>query len=212
MRSQRTRIGLLALLALLSVAATCHAWNRHWRDELFPRRFVEVQPGALYRSGQIDAGLIEDVLAEHAIGAIVALRDHDERKADHRAERRAAEALGIESSAWNLRGNGTGDLEHYLRAIEAIARARARGEAVLVHCAAGVRRAGAVTGLYLLLVEGWNAEDAWREIARFGEKDLAESPLLPFLNQSLRPIAEGLVQRGVIERVPEPLPVLGPPV
>ena len=122
------------------------------------------------------------------------------------------ERLGIAQSVWNLRGNGTGDPEHYVRAIEDIAHARAAGEAVLVHCAAGVRRAGAVTGLYLLLVEGRSGAEAYAEIARFGEQDLDESPLLPFLNQNLRPIAEALVRRGVIARVPEPLPRLGPPV
>ena len=98
-----------------------------------------------------------------------------------------------------------------MRAIGAIARARRAGVPVLVHCAAGTSRAGAVTALYLLLVEGRSADDAYRELARFGEGSLLESPLLPFLNQNLRFIAEGLARDGVIERVPEPLPVLGPP-
>jgi len=209
-RGGRGRTLLLAALMLGAPGAAWQVWNRVWRDEVFPRRLVAVQPGRLYRSGQISARLIDDVLAEHAIGAIVALRDHDELRAEHRAERVAAQGRGIELAAWNLRGNGTGDPEHYVRAIEAIARARRAGKPVLVHCAAGVRRAGAVTGVYLLLVEHRSAREAYREVARFGADDLGDSPLLPFLNQNLRRIAEGLVRRGVIERVPEPLPVLGP--
>ena len=132
-------------------------------------------------------------------------------RADHRAERRGEHALGIERVELHLRGDGTGDPEVYVRAIEAVARARRAGIPVLVHCAAGTRRAGAVTALYLLLVEGRSAAEAWRELSRFGADTLPDSPLVPFLNHNLRAIAAGLVLRGVIERVPEPLPILGPP-
>lgn len=151
------------------------------------------------------------MLAEHAIGMVVALRDHDAARADHRAEREATEELGIERVDLHLNGDGTGDPQVYVRAIEAIARARRAGVSVLVHCAAGTRRAGAATALYLLLVEGRSTADAWREITRFGEGSLAASPLVPYLNDNLRAIAEGLLLGGVIERLPEPLPVLGPP-
>jgi protein tyrosine/serine phosphatase len=199
------------LLAALLLGAAWQAWNRHLRDEVFPRRFAEVEPDGLYRSGQIAGRLVRDVLAEHAIGMVVSLRDHDATRADHRAEREATEALGIERVELHLSGDGTGDPEMYVRAIEAIARARRAGVPVLVHCAAGTRRAGAATALYLLLVEGRGAGDAWRELSRFGEDSLADSPLVSYLNGNLRAIAEGLVARGVIARVPEPLPVLGPP-
>ena len=68
---RRGRIAVFGLLALLGVAGSWQAWNRRLRDRVFPRRFVPVEPGGLYRSGQIASGLVEDVLAEHAIGTIV---------------------------------------------------------------------------------------------------------------------------------------------
>jgi hypothetical protein len=91
-----------------------------------------------------------------------------------------------------------------------MARARREGRAVLVHCAAGVRRSAAAVALYELLVDGEPAEAAWRELDRFGSP-AEESALLPYLNANMRRIAEELVALGVIDRVPHPLPVLKPP-
>jgi hypothetical protein len=39
------------LLVALLLGATWQAWNRHLRDEVFPRRFAEVESDGLYRSG-----------------------------------------------------------------------------------------------------------------------------------------------------------------
>jgi hypothetical protein len=82
---------------------------------------------------------------------------------------------------------------------------------VLVHCAAGSRRSAAVVAMYQLLVEGRSPEDTYRELDRFGKRPVAESPLLPYLNDHMGELAELLVERGVIERVPDPLPLLQPP-
>jgi protein tyrosine phosphatase (PTP) superfamily phosphohydrolase (DUF442 family) len=200
----------VARIALCAAVAGGWWWESGGQDRFVPRRFVEVVPGRLYRSGQIDRRLIREVLERNGIGLVVALRDDDPGRADHREEQLAARTLGIERVVLNLRGDGTGDPQRYVIALAAMARAQRAGEAVLVHCAAGARRSAAAVALYQLLVEGASPEVAYRELRRFG-RPVEESPLLPYLNANLRGIAEQLVAIGVIASVPEPLPVLAPP-
>lgn len=181
------------------------------RDQFWPRRFVVVEPGLLYRSGQIAPRLIEGVLREHGIRKVVWMLHYDAEKRSHRSEKAAIEALGIEQTNFHLRGDGTGKVTHYADALAEVHEAHQRGEAVLVQCASGSRRSGGVVALYLLLVEGRSPEDAYRELDRFGRTPVADSPLLEYLNLHMGEIAALLVERQVIERVPTPLPVLRPP-
>jgi predicted protein tyrosine phosphatase len=200
----------IAGAVVLAIVAGASWWESGGEDRFVPRRFVEVEPGRLYRSGQIDRHLIREVLDEHDIALIVSLRDDDRSRSDHREEIEAARELGVERLVLNLHGDGTGDPRRYAVALAAMARANREGRAVLVHCAAGVRRSAAAIALYKLLVDGEPADVAWRELDRFGDP-AEESALLPYLNANLRGIAEQLVEMGVIDRVPEPLPVLTPP-
>jgi hypothetical protein len=182
-------------------------WEHALERRFVAKRFVAVEPGFLYRSGQISEHLIRGVLEENRIGAIVALQHYDVRREAHRAQRRAGQELGIEQLNLHLRGNGTGDPANYVEAIAAIQRHRVAGERVLVHCAAGVRRTAAVIAAYQVLVEGVRPELAGQELLRFtSAASLARSPLIPFLNDHMDEIAAGLVAKGVIPRVPEPLP------
>lgn len=207
----RSRRGLAAGLAILAMAGAFQLWNRSLRDQLFPRRFAEIETGFLYRSGEIAPRLIRGVLRDHSIGLVISLSDFDESKPSHRAEKRAVDELGVELLSLHLRGDGTGDVDRYVEALEAIWRADRLGVPVLVHCGAGVHRTGAVIALYELLVEGRPAEIASEELVRFGDGGLGSSPLLPFLNENMAKIAAGLVLRGMLERAPDPLPVLRSP-
>jgi protein tyrosine phosphatase (PTP) superfamily phosphohydrolase (DUF442 family) len=136
---------------------------------------------------------------------------YDPERESHRAEKEAVEALGIERLHFPMRGDGTGKLSRLADAIAAVHEARRAGETVLVHCSAGSRRSAAVVSMYQLLVEGRPVDDVYRELDRYGARPVAQSPLLPYLNSNLRELAEQLVERGVIERVPDPLPLLRPP-
>jgi hypothetical protein len=195
----------------LIIGAALLVWDRTLQDQIFPKRFAEVEEGFLYRSGQIAPGLVRDVLRENSIGLVVWLLHYDQRRPYHRAEKTAIDELGIERLNLHLRGNGTGEVDHYVEALEAIWQAKREGVRVLVHCAAGVRRTGAVTALYRLLLEGEAPKIAYQELVRFGDRDLESSPLVPFLNRNMAAIAAGLVRRGVIESAPDPLPLLPSP-
>lgn len=179
-------------------------------DEIRPKNLVQSQPG-LFRSGQISPRLIRQVLEANEIRKVVWMTHYDDTRLSHRTERQAIEALGIERHHFPMRGNGTGKLGRLADAISEVAESQRTGEAVLVHCAAGSRRAAAVVSMYQLLVEGRDAAEVYRELDRFGNRPVAESELLPFLNAHMGELAEELVERSVIARVPDPLPVLSPP-
>lgn len=206
MRAQLMRALVICAGLTLVAAAGVDALD----DEIRPKNLVESQPG-LFRSGQISPRLIRDVLEENEIRKVVWMTHYDESRVSHRTEREAIEALGIERHHFPMRGNGTGKLGRLADAIREVAESRRKGDAVLVHCAAGSRRAAAVVSMYQLLVEGRAAADVYRELDRFGNRPVAESPLLPFLNENMGALAEELVERSVIERVPDPLPLLSPP-
>jgi predicted protein tyrosine phosphatase len=208
--ASRRRGRRAAAAVLLALAAGGWWWESGGQDRFIPKRFVEVEGGWLYRSGQIDRHLIREVLDAHDIALIVSLRADDPARPDHREEIEAASELGVERVVLSLHGDGTGDPRRYAVALAAMAGARREGRAVLVHCAAGVRRSAAAVALYELLVDGGPTEAAWRELDRFGSP-AEESALLPYLNANMRRIAEELVALGAIDRVPDPLPVLKPP-
>lgn len=200
------RLALAAVALVLTAAVSVDALD----EEIRPKRFVEAD-SALFRSGQISPRLIRGVLEEHRIGKVVWLLHYDDERRSHRAEKEAIEALGIERHHFPLRGDGTGKIERYADAIAEVAEAKRSGIPVLVHCAAGSRRSAAVVAMYQLLVEGRSAEASYRELDRYGARPVAESPLLPYLNEHMAELAELLVERGVIAAVPDPLPLLQPP-
>jgi protein tyrosine/serine phosphatase len=205
----RPRFAAAALTLLLVGGGLAAALSA--RDQLHPKRFAAVEPGFLYRSGEIAPRLIRDVLEDNGIRTVVWMLHYDASNESHRAEKAAIHALDVRQVNLSLRGDGTGKVERYVDAVAEVADARRRGEAVLVQCAGGARRSGAVVAVYRLLVEGVPAEEAYRELDRFGSRPVAETPLLEYLNLHIGEIADLLVERGVLERAPDPLPLLRPP-
>lgn len=207
----------VALPAALTVAALSVAWDSGYcslRDRFLPRRFVAVIPGQLYRSGWIDARLVEDVLRDHGIGLVVDLTADVADSPERAAERSAVRRLGIDYRSCPLRGDGTGDVEEYANAVAAIAHAQARGLPVLVHCAAGDKRSGGVVAAYLMLVGGATTAVARGEIGRFSKHGLPSETVLHYLDDHLAEIAErvrdegcALAPRGAPRSAP--LPMLG---
>jgi hypothetical protein len=210
--SRKLRRSLIAALLALAVGSACLMLFRTIRFHVRPKRFVAVEPGRLFRSGELAPRLVRDVLEENRIRKVVWMLNYDARKASHRAEKAAIEALGIEQVNLSLRGDGTGKVGRYVDAISEVAESLDAGEAVLVQCASGSRRTGGVIALYQLLVQGRSPEEAYRELDRFGSHPVAETPLVAYLNQNMGEIARRLAARGVIDRAPSPTPVLRPPL
>ncbi len=184
------------------------AWNNGVRDALFPKNFGVVEPGRLFRSGQLSRWQVRRVLAENHIGRIVALSGHGGHAADLAAEDRAAAELGVRRDVFPLGGDGTGQVAQYVGAIADVAVAGRAGQPVLVHCIAGAQRTGGVIACYQLLVEHRPEAAVYAELRRFGHDPKDNPHLLDYLNAHMGEIAAGLVADGTIARVPVPLPVL----
>jgi len=202
------------LLAAVAIACLIGGgvwfWKNVAQDRLIPRRWAAVEEHSIYRSGQLSSALVKRTLRSHGIKVIVALNSETPTDKNQQAERKAADELGIELLRFPLKGDGTGEVHLYAAAIAAIAQARRQGKPVLVHCSAGVMRAGGVIACYQLLVEGKSPSEALKELKQHGWKP-HDRTLLSYINQNLAEMAAMLHDKGIIDQIPDPLPVLQAP-
>lgn len=197
---------VISLALLLAGAASLALPAVHRR--IWPRNFGWVQP-QLARSGQIHSAIIEETLRDNGIEVIVDLTGGPHPSVPHQAAELAAiDRLGIEGRRYKLLGDGTGDPQHYIAALDAILTARREGRTVLVHCAAGAYRTGGVVAMYRLLVDRWPADRIRAEMQRYGWRPRDEDKLIPYLNAHMDDIAAELARRGLIDPPTAPLPRL----
>jgi protein tyrosine/serine phosphatase len=183
-------------------------WVRDVRDQFLPKRWGVVEPGKIYRSGQISGTLIKRMLEENHIERVVDLTMDNPADRYHEAELSAIKELGIERQLFPLLADGTGDVKTYAAAVAAVADAERAGHPVLVHCVAGTQRTGGVVATYRLLVQKKSPEEVFAELRHY-KYDPRHSPkLMAYLNEHMPELADELVRHGTIESVPEPLPVL----
>lgn len=208
------RRSALALLLVVCVGAGATIWWREGGRRLFfPRQWDVVEPGFLYRSGQIHRRLIEDVLREHQIDLVIDLARDRWSDADAAAEREVIERLAIRRLAFeDLGGSGRGNPASYVDALAAIAEARRQRQRVLVHCSAGSERVGGAIMLYRTLFQGWSGADAFAEYRRYRNRPPRENNVAHFLDVHMPKIAGALLARGALDALPDPLPVLAPAV
>jgi protein tyrosine/serine phosphatase len=207
-KPQRNRRWAIAATVTVIVAAGLCLWTCVLEDRFIPRRFGVVEQGLIYRSGQLSSALVKKVLARHNIRVIVDLTTDDPNNHDQQAEKLAAAQLDIKLIKLPLKGNGTGDVNNYARAITAIADAEKNKLPVLVHCAAGTQRTGGVIAAYLLLVQKKDPDFVINELKRYGWKPNSNPELLKYLNNNMAELARLLKQTGVIDEIPSTVPVL----
>jgi protein tyrosine phosphatase (PTP) superfamily phosphohydrolase (DUF442 family) len=206
-RKPGLRTVLLIGLLVAVVGGAIWLWEDVVEDRVIPKRWGVVEQGAVYRSGQLSGALVERTFRDNGIEVVVSLRPDEPGNKDHEAERRAVEDLGIEWLVFPLRGDGTGDVVNYAKAVAAMVEAKRQGKPVVVHCAAGTYRAGGVVAAYRLLVEGADPADVYAEMLDYDYDPDDENPPA-YLNEHMGEIAALLVEMGAIEKVPDPLPVL----
>lgn len=202
---QRKHTGpiVAAIIAALVVGAAV-TWNQV-RHRFIPKNFGVVEQGQIYRSGQISPSVIKKTLVSNHVRVVVDLTGRIPDDANQKAEVEACRELGVEHLNFPLRGDGTGSVDHYVDAIEAMHRAVAGGKPVLVHCVAGAQRTGGVIAAYRLLVQRKSADAVQAEMLQYGWNP-GDAPVIDYVNGHIAEIAAKLVERKVIERVPTPLP------
>jgi len=204
-RTWRTIRGFLAALGVSSGALLLGVgvWDGMLKDHFVPRRWAPVHEGKVYRSGRLSRRLVRETWRAHRIEVVVNL-GRDAPGPGSGAAREAARALGIDRFSFPLDRDGTGDVDGYIGALAAVAEAGRAGRPVVIHCGAGVNRTGGVVGAYRMLFDGWSGAAAYAEMRSFG---LARSSPLPgYLNENMERIVAGLIERGVLEAAPRPLP------
>jgi protein tyrosine phosphatase (PTP) superfamily phosphohydrolase (DUF442 family) len=163
--TRRGRSGRLATLAALLATALGAAWaGAAGSEEALPQ---EVAPG-IFRSAQPDAAALR-ALRQRGLRTVVVLRTKVPQE-----EREAAARLGLELVHVPMDGAQMPSLEEVDRALSALLDASKRP--VLVHCAHGEERTGAVIAAYRVVADGWEPAAAEAEALAlgFGFDDLAE--------------------------------------
>jgi len=141
---------------------------------LVPKNFDVVEPGKVYRSGELTSGAMERVLEDNSIVLVIDLGAHHTGLDGARREARTVEVLGVRRVLLPLFGDGTGDPNRY---VEALRQMRGAEGAVLVHCAAGAQRTGVAIALYRMIEDGWSMDEALAEAQKYGY-DPADNPKL----------------------------------
>jgi protein tyrosine/serine phosphatase len=205
-----TRFALAALCGVFVIAGAVAAWTLFLRDHFVAKQFGVVVPGRIYRSGQISRYLIRDVIDRYQIGTIVDLNGIDRDDVNQAEEIAVVRAKGLSHYRFPLSGDGTGDVNRYADALEVLVNCERRRIPVLVHCSAGAQRTGACVSFYRLLVRRDPPHDVYAELLRYGWEPRKDRVLLEYVNANMTELAERLVERHVLDRKPDPLPVLGP--
>lgn len=182
----RVRTALI-IVALLAVAALGYA--KVVAPSLEPRRFSEVVPGQIYRSGRVTPGALARVVGEHQIKTIIDLGASPPGSDGERREQKTAEALGVKRVSLWLEGDSRGDPNNYVYALRLMTDPAARP--VLVHCSAGTERTGCAVILYRHLIEGVDLEKALAEATEKGH-DTGNPHLRMMVETFKEPVRESL--------------------
>lgn len=132
---------------------------------VWPKNFGEVEPGRVYRSGELTPAALRNVVKDHGIRTIIDFGAHDKDPDGEVREQRVAEALGVRRVVLPLIGDGRGDPNQYVEALRIMN--DPESQPVLVHCAAGAQRTGCAIALYRGVVSGWDDERALTEAEEF---------------------------------------------
>ncbi len=208
MQTSGRRWAMGALLLLMAGGLGGWLWWGGLRDRWVPKRWGVVEAGAIYRSGRLPPALLREMIGQYRLRRIVDLTLPEDDAADQRAEKSVAAELGVEYRNYPLYGWGGGAVWNYAHALAVMAAAKREGQPVLVHCSAGAQRTGGVIAAYRMLIAKWPPAEAYAEMVRYGWEPAEDRRLQNFLNENMRELAARLLEMGLIDAIPEPLPVL----
>jgi protein tyrosine/serine phosphatase len=163
---------LLGVAICAGVVLSAVGYNS--RTSVQYRGFRVVEPGKLYRSGQMPPEGFERVAREFGIQTVISLRDTKDAAGvpEDQAEADFCRANGLAfhrlpPADWSpVNGVIPGDknIAEFLRILDDPATRRP----VLVHCFAGIHRTGAHVSVYRMEYDRWTAEEAIDELRSMG--------------------------------------------
>jgi protein tyrosine/serine phosphatase len=154
------------------------------------RNFRVVQPGVLYRSGQMTIAGLQRVIHDYGIRTVVSLRDAEvagEQPPDWAEEQycRAQDIryVRLRPQNWWSPDGGPAPAEENVKTFLAVMDDPARYP-VLVHCFAGVHRTGAMVAIYRMEYDRWPTAEALDELRANGYRNLDDEwDVLGYLEQ-----------------------------
>lgn len=166
-------LGQRAVIALMLfiLAVGSMAYYR-WRYAETKRLRI-VDPGKLYRSGQLNARGLEQAIGRFGIRTVINLQEEAPNPAlEGESEAKLCQRLGVNYVFLYCDSLGDGDYEagispEAVRLFLAIVNDPAN-QPVLVHCRAGLHRTGVLCANYRLHAQGWSAHAAWAELRAHG--------------------------------------------
>ncbi len=158
------RVVLLGLVLLVAVALGLAI--KFGQYHVVPRRFVEVVPGHVYRSGYLEQWPLRRVIEKHGIKTILTLLNDEPDNPDQEQEGRLAAEKNVCVLRIGMPGDGLAEFDKLDKAAEMLA--DSSNHPLLVHCAAGVNRTGAVCAAWRMKYCGWSPERALEEAERCG--------------------------------------------
>lgn len=200
------------IVTVLLVAGAVLWWTEgNGRRMFFARNWGVVDEGHVYRSGQLHRFLLERTLKEHGIDVVIDLARDNPDDEDAAAERRIVKDLGLTFVQLDtLDGSGRGDPEDYVKAMGALLDARAEGKQVLLHCAAGSERTGALVAMYRMLYQDWDGDRAYEEYLSYRHRLPDEPKLSRWMTENLPTVMRRLQEEGRLDPAHGPPPKFGP--
>jgi len=159
---KRTKKKILALLlAVIFISLTVTAV---WYKTALPKKFSEVKPGVLYRSGQGQGFKIQNAIDRYHIKTIICLRElkagSDRSWFD--TESRVAEKNNVTLVHWPMDSHKPLPQKYWLDFLKMTQ--DPNRTPILVHCAQGKHRTGFFVALYRMGIDGWSFDQVWNEM------------------------------------------------
>lgn len=177
----RRRSDALVGMAVVVMTVTMAAWVAPLGQSSMPRRFAEVDPGALYRGGRASPTALRTVARDYGIRTLVTFTAEPPETPMARVQRQVVEELHLKYINIPMPGDGRGTFEALDRAADALA--DPANQPVFFRCAAGKQRTNAALAAYRMRHCGWTIDAALTELDRFGLDRQKEAPLCDHLRR-----------------------------
>ena len=164
MPSRYPKLRRLAFIATVFASIPVFACTAYLGVQHVRGNFHEVDPGQLYRSGQLTSDQIRDYTRRYGIRAIVNLRGRNDKADWYRDEIAASKALDVAHIDFKM--SATKELS-FDRAVELEAILREAPKPVLIHCQGGSDRSGLASAIFMHTVRGEDIETAEGQISLY---------------------------------------------
>lgn len=145
------------------IAAGAGGWAGYLR---LTGNFHPIEPGVIYRSGQLSGPQFSERIEENGIRTIINLRGDNTGQPWYDAEMQASKAAGVHHVDFPLSA-GRELTDDQVTQLTGLLRDSPRP--VLIHCEAGADRSGVASALYKLLVAKRPAQEASEQLSfRYG--------------------------------------------